>query len=296
MDHNFHVLGRVVLDFFDFDLSLFVGLHNGLHQGSCGGSKGNLRNDQRLFVRAGDAGTHPNAAAPLPVVVLARIGNAAGGKVGTEVKVLALQNGNGRVDQLQKVVRQHLGAQSHGNAFHALGQQQRKLQRQVNGFLGTAVVGGLPLGNLGVEGHFQRKFAQAGFDVTRGGCVVPGQNIPPVSLGFDHQVFLAQLHQGVSNGGIAVGVVLHGVPNHVGHFVEPTVFQFPQRMEQPALHGFETVFQRGNCAFQDDVGGVVQEIILVHGAYPRRGVFERNQFRSLHFQLRTFLLVGRFGR
>ena len=88
-----------------------------------------------------------------------------------------------------------------------------------------------------------------------------------------------------------MGVVLHGVPNDVGHFVEPTVFQFPQRMEQPALHGFETVFQRGNCAFQDDVGGVIQEIILVHGAHPGRSVFERNQLRRLHLQLRTFVVV-----
>ena len=164
----------------------------------------------------------------------------------------------------------------------------------MNRFLCASVVRGLPFGDLGVEGHLQRKFAQARLNVS--GCrgVVSRQDVSPVSLGFHHDVLLTQLHQGVANGSIPVGVVLHGLTDDVGYFVEPTVLHFAQGVEESALNRLEAVFQSRNGALQNNVGSVVQEVISVHAAHAGRGVFQGKQFRRLgvHFQLRSLVLCS----
>ena len=88
-----------------------------------------------------------------------------------------------------------------------------------------------------------------------------------------------------------MGVELHGLANDVGHFVEPTVLHLAQGVEQSALNWFEAVFQSRNGALQNNVRGVFQEVILVHGPHARRGVFQGKQLRRMgvHFQLRAFV-------
>ncbi len=159
-----------------------------------------------------------------------------------------------------------LGGESDGDPFGTLGKEKRELDRQGDGFLVPAVVRGRPLRGLGIEKDFQRKRSEPGLDVPGRGGVVPGKDVPPVPLGVDEQVFLPDLHHGVANGGIPVGVVLHGVADDVGHLVVPAVLLLPHGVQDTALDWLEAVLHMRDGTLQDHIGRILQEPIPVHPA------------------------------
>ena len=61
-----------------------------------------------------------------------------------------------------------------------------------------------------------------------------------------------------------MGVELHRVADDVGHLVVSAVVEALHRVEDAALHGFEAVAEVRHGAFEDDIGGVVEEPVLVH--------------------------------
>ena len=187
-------------------------------------------------------------------------------EVGIEVELLAVQVADGGVAQLVEVVGKNLRGESHGDAFHALRQQEGELDRQGDGFAVSSVVGLLPLGCFRIENNVQGKFGEACFDVSRGGGIVSRQDVSPVSLAVDEEVFLSQLHQGILDGGVAVRMELHRLAHDVGHLVVSPVFHAAHGMQDAALHGFQSVGHMGHSTLQDDVGGVIQEPVLVHPA------------------------------
>jgi hypothetical protein len=125
------------------------------------------------------------------------------GKSGSSSKDVCAARDAG-VDQFVEVVRQHLAAQAHGDALATLCQQQGELHRQEDRLLVAPVVAELPFGGLRVEDHVVRELAQARFDVTRCGGAVAGEGVAPVPLAVDQQVLLPQLHQGITDAGIAM--------------------------------------------------------------------------------------------
>ena len=167
MQHNLHVLGRVVLDLLDLDLALVVGFDDGVNDTGRSRSKRNLRDDERLLVVYGNLGAATDATAAFTVVVLREIGNAPRRKIREDLHLAAAEVRNGGINELNKVVRKHLGRKTHRNTLHALGQEKRKLHGQRHRLLGSAVVAGLPFGDFRVEGNLQGKLAQPRFDVTR---------------------------------------------------------------------------------------------------------------------------------
>ena len=120
----------------------------------------------------------------------------------------------------------------------------------------------------------------------------------------DEQFLLPQLHQRVANGGVAVGVELHGVSHDVGHLVVASVVQPLHGVQDASLHGFQPVVDVGHGALQDDVGGIVQKPVLVHAAQlvsyafvPRVGgvvvgVFVACYVDVLRFVAHSFVLYG----
>ncbi len=54
-----------------------------------------------------------------------------------------------------------------------------------------------------------------------------------------------------------MGVVLHGLTDHVGHLVVAAVVHLLEGVQDAALYGFEAVLDGGYGPFQDDVAGVV---------------------------------------
>ena len=128
----------------------------------------------------------------------------------------------------------------------------------------AAVVGFHPFRGLGIEDRLKRELTQPRLDITGSGSSVSRQDITPVSLAIDQQVLLTQLHQGITDGGIAMRVVLHGLTDDVGYLVVLAVIDRLHRMQDTALHRLQTIFDRRHCTLQYHVRSIVQEPVLVH--------------------------------
>ena len=83
-----------------------------------------------------------------------------------------------------------------------------------------------------------------------------------------------------------MGVVLHGLPHDVGHLVVAAVVDHLHGVENAPLHGFQAVAHMGHGAFQDHVGGVVQEPVLIHA----------RQLAHAPLLLRQAVELARLGR
>ena len=147
-----------------------------------------------------------------------------------------MQIADGGVADFAEVMRQDLRREADGNTFCSLCQQQRIFDRQRDWLFVAAVVRHLPFCSLGIEHGVERKFRQSGFDVSRSGSAGACQDITPVTLRVDEQVFLSHLHQGVTDAGVAVRVELHCVAHDVGHFVVAAVIHSFHRVQDTALH------------------------------------------------------------
>ena len=141
--------GGDVVDFPYFYFALVVGFQYRVDDDGCRFSVGYFGDGQCALVAFLDFGPYLYRAAPFAVVVAGDVDESAGLEVGIERERLPLQVGDGGVEQLVEVVRQDFDRQSHGDAFHALCQQEREFGGQCDGFFVAAVVGGTPFGDFG---------------------------------------------------------------------------------------------------------------------------------------------------
>ena len=148
---------------------------------------------------------------------------------------------------------QYLAAQSYGDAFCSLGQQEWELDGQGDGLLVATIVGELPFCGLGVEDYVECEFRQACLDVTSGGSIVAREDITPVALTVYEQVFLTELYECVLDACIAVGVKLHGMPHDIGNLVVPAVVHAFHRVQDTSLYGFESIAYVRDGTLQYDV-------------------------------------------
>ena len=77
---------------------------------------------------------------------------------------------------------------------------------------------------------------------------------------------MAHLYQGIADGGVAVGVELHGMSYDVGHLVVASVIHALHGVQNAALHRLQTVLDVGNGTFQNDIRCIVQKPVLIHAA------------------------------
>ena len=78
-------------------------------------------------------------------------------------------------------------------------QEQRELDRECHRFLAATVVARDPFGRFRVEYDIDCERRESAFDVTWGCGAVAREDVSPVSLRVDEQVFLAELHQGIAD-------------------------------------------------------------------------------------------------
>ena len=118
---------------------------------------------------------------------------------------------------------QNLCGKTNCNSLCTLCQQERKFNRKGYRFLITSVIRRCPSGNFWTKNHFQCKRSKPRFNVP--GCCrrITSQQIPPVPLHIDKQVFLSKLDHCITNGCITMRVVLHRVANYICHFIVTTV-------------------------------------------------------------------------
>ena len=211
LNFNFDPLGCVIHDFADLDFAALVGLEDGIDDPPGGGPKGNFPDEEGFFVVLLDTSPAADFSTTATVLVMRSIHQATGRKIRQQNKRLFAQDANRCLDEFDEIMGQNAGGQAHRNALHTLRQQQRKLGWQRNGFLLATIVGHLPERGSGIEQNHLRKFGQTGLDITRSGGRIPGTNIPPIALGFDQKILLAQANQGIPNRSVSVGVVLHGL-------------------------------------------------------------------------------------
>jgi hypothetical protein len=279
VDDDFHLFGGVVVHFPYLDFSLFVGLDDGLLDGLGCGAVGDFGNGERALVDFGDACAHLHYAAAQSVVVARHVDEAARLEVGIERERFAPQTGYGGVDEFVEVVRQDFRGEAHRDTLYPLRQQQRELHGQRDGFLVAAVIGEHPLRGLGIKHHVEGELAEPGLDVTRRGGHVAREDVAPVALRVDEQLLLAELHEGVADGGVAVGVVLHRLADDVRHLVVASIVDFAHSMQNAPVYRFEAVLHMGYGPFQYHVRRIVQKPVLVHA---RQTVAGRTRFREAH--------------
>ena len=161
-------------------------------------------------------------------------------------------------------MRQNLGGERHGDALDALRQEQRELYRERERLALASVVGDTPVRYLGVEHRLEGELREASFYVSRGGGAVARQYVSPVTLRVDEQLLLSQLHQGVADRGVAVGMVLHGVAHDVGYLVVSAVVEGLHGVEDAALHRLQTVVDIGHRTLQYNVAGILKIPVAKH--------------------------------
>ena len=248
-----HLGCRVVINLPGLDLAFFDGLEYGVDECGRGLAEWYLAYDECLVVEFFYLCPDLQRASPLSVVILAHVDASSRGEVGIELEWHVVQIGNGCVAQLAEVMRQYFRRQTHGYAFHSLCQQQRELHWQRDGLLVSPVVAHLPFGGLWIEHGVECKLRQSRLYISGCGGTVACEYVSPVTLGVHQQVLLSQLHQGVADGGITVGVKLHSVSHYVCHLVVSSVVHPLHRVEDTPLHGFQSVLDMWHGTLKDDV-------------------------------------------
>ena len=61
-----------------------------------------------------------------------------------------------------------------------------------------------------------------------------------------------------------MGMVLHGIPDDVGDFVEPAIIYAFHGMHDPTLNRLQSIGDMRYGPFQDYIGGIIYKIVLIH--------------------------------
>ncbi len=264
MHQNFDIGGGVVLHLFYVDFALVVGSDDGLDERASGHAVGNVANDERAVVQLFDVRPNFYHATAFAIVVAACVDESACRKIGQQLERFVAQNGDRCVEQLVEVVRHNFRVQAQSDAFATLRQQQRKLHWQENRLLVAPVVRWFPRRCFGIEHRFERKFRQSRLDVT--GCrrFVARENVAPVTLAVDKQIFLTEIDQRRVDRGVAVWVVVHGVAHNGSHLVVATIVGAAHGVQHAALHRLQAVVDVRNGTVEVHIRGVVEKPHLVH--------------------------------
>ena len=253
MNHEVGRVGRHILDFLYFDFSLSLGLENGLDERMGGLTVRYFLDSQCVLVDLLYFGAHLHDAAPLALHIFGAVRHASGREVRQKLERLSPETGYGSVNELIEIVRKNLGCHTYGNALCSLSQQERESYRQFDRFLVPSVVGCHPAGHLRVEDYLLRKLAESGLNISGSGVGVTCENVTPVSLTIHGKAFLPELYEGSEDGLVTVRMVLHSLADNVRHLGETAVVHLVHRMEDPSLHGLETVHYIRNGPLEDDV-------------------------------------------
>ncbi len=176
------------------------------------------------------------------------------------------------VDDFPHVVRRDVGGHPHGDARAPVDQEVGESSGENQRLLGGVVevrpeVDGL-LVDVGEHGFGQLGHPALGVPVGGGRVSVDAAEVPlPVDEQVAHVPRLGQTHQGVVDGGVAVGVVLlEHLADHAGALAVLAVVEQPlvlHRVEDAAMHGLQSVAHVGERPTDDD-GHRVVEVAPAH--------------------------------
>ena len=281
VNHYLHLVRGHVLYLFDIDFLLVLSLDYGVDNGMGGFPVRDFRDCDGGLVYLVDARPYLHNASTLSLVVLGAVRDASGGEVRQNLEGFALEDGYGCVYELVEIMGKNLGRQARGDALGALGQQEREAHRKLRGLLVAAVVGSHCWGDILVEHHFLREFREARLNVPGRGVGVSGEDVSPVSLAVYEKALLAKRDQGAKDGGVAVGMVLHGLAHDVGNLRVAAVVHLRHSVQHTPLDRFETVHDMRHGPVQDGVGRIVQIPVLEHAGELETGAVASQKFLKL---------------
>ena len=102
------------------------------------------------------------------------------------------------------------------------------------------------MGGLWVEDRIECELAESCFDITWRRRSIPRESITPVTLAVNEQVLLSELHECISDAGITMRVILHGLTYDVGYLVVLTVINALHRVQDTTLHRLKTILDCGD--------------------------------------------------
>src|SRR5690606_11147196 len=105
----------------------FTRFYNRFDSRSSCGSIGYFLDYQCFFIQYFNLCANTDPTAPLALVILGEVRNTSRGEVGVYFRILTLEDVDRGFDEFAEVVRHDLGRQPDGDTFHALGEQERKL-------------------------------------------------------------------------------------------------------------------------------------------------------------------------
>ncbi len=90
--------------------------------------------------------------------------------------------------------------------------------------------------------------------------MVASEYVTKVALAFDEISLVGQCDEGVTNGGVTMRVILHGMAHYISHFDKTPIVFFFQCMQDAALDRLETIGHIGNGPFTYDIGGILKKV------------------------------------
>ena len=124
---------------------------------------------------------------------------------------MLFQNGDLRLEQLRKIVRQNPAGHPDRDALGAEHQEQRQFRRQRDRLPVSSIVAGHQLREVVVEQFRPRQVREPALDVSRRGGGVAREDVAEVALAFDEVALVDQHDQRVGNRRFAVRVVLRAM-------------------------------------------------------------------------------------
>ena len=266
MYEDFYIRRCDVFYLTSLDFSLFYCLGNAFDEAYRGFAVWYFADDERLVVEFVNLGSYLQNTTSLPIVVFAYVDGTTSREIGVDTERFSLEIVDGCIAKVVEVMRQYLAAQSHGDTLGTLCQKQWKFGWQGDRFFVSSVVGELPIGSFRVEYYIQGEFRESCLDVSGSGCTVAREDIAPVTLCVDEQVFLSHLYEGISDRCISVRVELHRMSHDVSHLVVSSVIHALHGVEDASLYGFQSVFDMRYGSLQDHIRCIVEEPVLIHSA------------------------------
>src|SRR5690606_42159502 len=74
---------------------------------------------------------------------------------------------------------------------------------------------------------------------------------------------LTQLYDGITNRGISVWMILHGVTYDIGYLIESSVIFLFERMQNSTLYRFKTIINMRYSTIQNYIGSIIQKPIFI---------------------------------
>ena len=266
MDENLYILCGEVLDLTDFDASFVGGFLDAFAERVYRFSVGEFGDGDGFAIALFHSCTHFDGSSTKSVIIARNVDESAGLEIGIEGEIFFLQIRDGGLAEFAKVVGKDFSTQPHSDAFCSLGEQEGEFHGQRNGFLVATIVREFPLCGFGIEQHIEGKLGESSFDVTRSCGLISSEDVSPRTLAVDEQILASHLGECIHNGGITVGVKFHSFTGNVGYFVVASIVHSLHRVQDAALHGFETIVEMGHCALQNHIGGVIEKPVLIHSS------------------------------